>query len=42
MKQMDEKLQALNLLRSALQADPARKQEELLRYKKQFDAIVGN
>jgi hypothetical protein len=38
---MDEKLQQLNLLRSALNGDPARKQEELAAYKKKFDALIN-
>jgi hypothetical protein len=29
LQEMDEKLQALNLLKGALEADPARKQSEL-------------
>jgi hypothetical protein len=36
LKAMDEKLQDLNLLRSALQADQSRKQEDLDNYRKQF------
>jgi hypothetical protein len=39
--EMDEKLQELNLLRSALEGDPARKQEELQYYKKQFYAMIN-
>ena len=38
---MDEKLQQLNLLRSALNGDPARKQEELVAYKKKFDVLMN-
>lgn len=41
LQEMDEKLQALNLLRSALEGDPARKQAELDSYKKQFYAIIN-
>lgn len=41
LQEMDDKLQALNLLRSALEADPARKQSELDAYKKQFYAIIN-
>jgi hypothetical protein len=36
LKAIDEKLQALNLLRSALQGDPSRKQEDFENYEKQF------
>lgn len=39
---MDDKLQQLNLLRSALNGDPARKQEELEAYKKKFEALLVN
>lgn len=39
--EMDEKLQELNLLRSALEADPARKQEELTYYKKRFYEAIN-
>ena len=39
--EMDEKLQSLNLLRSALEGDPARKQEELENYRKQFYALIN-
>jgi hypothetical protein len=41
LQEMDGKLQELNLLRSALEADPARKQEELESYKKQFYALIN-
>ena len=41
LQEMDEKLQALNLLKGALEADPARKQSELESYKKQFHAIIN-
>jgi hypothetical protein len=41
LQEMDEKLQQLNLLKSALEADPARKQEELAGYRKQFYAIIN-
>jgi hypothetical protein len=37
---MDEKLQALNLLRSAMQADPSRKQEDLENYQRQFEELL--
>lgn len=36
LKAIDEKLQALNLLKSALQSDPSRKQEDLENYDKHF------
>jgi hypothetical protein len=36
LKAIDEKLQALNLLRSALHADPSRKQEDIENYDRQF------
>lgn len=36
LKEMDVVLQDLNLLRSALQADASRKQEDLDQYEKQF------
>jgi hypothetical protein len=35
-REIDLKLQALNLLRSALAADPSRKQEDLENYRRQF------
>jgi hypothetical protein len=41
LEEMDEKLQELNLLKSALESDPARKQEELEYYKKQFYAAIN-
>ena len=41
LQEMDEKLQSLNLLRAALEADPARKQSELDSYKKQFYTIIN-
>jgi hypothetical protein len=41
LQEMDSTLQQLNLLRSALEADPARKQEELQYYKKQYYAIIN-
>jgi hypothetical protein len=41
LQEMDDKLQALNLLRSALEADAARKQEELESYKKQFYLLIN-
>jgi len=39
-KAMDEKLSGLNLLRSALQADQSRKQEDLENYQKQFEDLM--
>ncbi len=41
LQEMDEKLQELNLLKSALEGDPARKQEELEHYKKMFYSIIN-
>jgi hypothetical protein len=41
LKAIDEKLQALNLLRSALQGDPSRKQEDLDNYEKQFRKLFA-
>lgn len=41
LQEMDEKLQALNLLRSALEADQARTQDELKRYRKQFQDLFN-
>ena len=41
LQEMDEKLQALNLLRSALEGDPARKQDEIESYKKQFYTLIN-
>jgi hypothetical protein len=41
LQEIDEKLQSLNLLKSALDADPARKQEELENYKKQFYLLIN-
>ena len=41
LQEMDEKLQALSLLKGALEADPARKQEELESYRKQFYSIIN-
>jgi hypothetical protein len=40
LKAMDEKLSDLNLLRSALQADQSRKQEDLEHYQKQFMELM--
>lgn len=41
LKEIDEKLQALNLLRSALQADQSCKQDDLENYRKQFYELVN-
>jgi hypothetical protein len=41
MEELDEKIQQLNLLKSALQNDPSRKQEDLENYKKHFWELVG-
>jgi|GEM_PF-4086340 len=41
LSEIDEKLQALNLLRSALQADPSHPQESLENYKKQFYTMIN-
>ena len=41
LQEMDATLASLNLLRSALEADPARKQEELDSYKKQYYALIN-
>ena len=41
LNEMDIKLNDLNLLRSALAADPARKQEELESYKKKFYELIN-
>jgi hypothetical protein len=41
LQQMDEKLQALNLLYSALQNQSNPKQEDLENYQKQFNAQIG-
>lgn len=40
-KEIDGKLQALNLLRSALQADPSRKNADLVNYQRQFYELVN-
>jgi len=40
LRAMDDTLQQLNLLRSALEKDSSRKQEALENYKKQFNALV--
>jgi hypothetical protein len=39
--EIDETLQALNLLRSALEGDPTRKQEDLENYRNQFYGLVN-
>lgn len=41
LKLVEEKLQALYLLKSALQADQSRKQEDLDRYYQQYREIVN-
>jgi hypothetical protein len=41
LKAIDEKLQAVNLLRAALNADPSRKQEDLENYHRQFVDIFN-
>jgi hypothetical protein len=41
LEEIDDVLQRLNLLRSALEGDPARKQDELQKYKKLFNEIVN-
>jgi hypothetical protein len=38
--EIDEKVNALNLLRSALQVDPSRKPETLSDYAKRFDELL--
>jgi len=38
--QLDEKIQSLNLLKAALQAESHLKQADLANYKKRFDDIV--
>ena len=40
LSEIDETLQALNLLRSALDGDASRKQEDLERYREQYLALV--
>lgn len=39
--QLDEKIQNLNLLKAALQAESHLKQADLENYKKRYDEIVG-
>jgi hypothetical protein len=41
LNEIDIKLNDLNLLRSALAADPARKQEELESYKSKFYDLIN-
>jgi hypothetical protein len=41
LQEMDEKLQELNLLKSALEGDSSRKQEDLDNYKKQFYTLIN-
>ena len=40
-KEIEDKIQSLNLLKSALQGDPSRKQEDLENYKKRFYELVA-
>ena len=41
MRQIDEKLSDLNLIKSALQVDPSRTQENLLNYQTRFLELVS-
>jgi hypothetical protein len=41
LSEIDQKLTDLNLLRSALEGDPARKQEELEAYEKRFYELIN-
>jgi hypothetical protein len=41
LEELDEKIQQLNLLKSALQSDPSRKQEDLDNYKKHFWELIN-
>jgi len=41
LSEIDEKLQSLNLLKSALEKDQSRKQEDLDNYKKQFYLLIN-
>jgi len=41
MRQIDEKLADLNLLKSALQVDPSRTQETFLNYQARFQEIIS-
>jgi hypothetical protein len=41
MRQIDEKLADLNLLKSALQVDPSRTQETFLNYQTRFQEIIS-
>jgi hypothetical protein len=41
LQEMDQKLQELNLLKSALESDSSRKQEDLDNYKKQFYTLIN-
>jgi hypothetical protein len=41
LEEMDDVLQRLNLLRSALEGDPARKQDDLQKYKKLLNEIMN-
>jgi hypothetical protein len=41
MRQIDEKLTDLNLIKSALQVDPSRTQETLLNYQTRFLEIIS-
>ncbi|HTJ51572.1 MAG TPA: hypothetical protein VL443_19065 [Cyclobacteriaceae bacterium] len=39
--EIDDKIQSLNLLKSALQGDPSRKQEDLENYERRFYELVN-
>jgi hypothetical protein len=39
--EIDDKIQSLNLLKSALQGDPSRKQDDLEDYKRRFYELVN-
>ena len=41
MRQIDEKLADLNLLKSALQVDPSRTQETFINYQTRFQEIIS-
>lgn len=41
LQEMDEILQDLNLLKSALEADQSRKQEDLARYAERFYELIN-
>lgn len=40
MRQIDEKLTGLNLIKSALQVDPSRTQETLINYQTRFQELM--